>query len=423
MSRWDDPTGEFDDGWGGSSSSHGTGGGAGTGTNAGGPRPGEAPSGAAPSSPVPPSALPPGAVPPYPPADTPQPAPVPPTAPPADRLGSSGAQGAANVPGVYHRVAPDGTPELWPGPIPLRPMSFGEMFEIAFGVLRFNPRTIFGLSFLTLGAFALVGLAIAVPLIILASTAQPDVLGAGDNGASNSFNAGSSLAGSILGGIIVAVVADTALGRRLSFGEAWARVKGRILPLIGFIVLEGLLFLALVVPFAALWIALAVTENWWAFGVSLAVGIPVLIVLYTWLGVMFTFAPSAIVLEHTGPVAAFRRSRTLIRGAWWRTFGIIALTGILTSVVVATLMLPLGLGIGLLSAGGAVAGGGTMTATTILALVLLAAATVLTGSLVQPFSSAMVALLYLDRRFRTEALAVDLLAEAERDAGRLAPPR
>jgi hypothetical protein len=46
-----------------------------------------------------------------------------------------------------------------------------------------------------------------------------------------------------------------------------------------------------------------------------------------WLYVLFSFAPAAAVLEEASPLTAMRRSARLIRGAWWRTFGITTLGG------------------------------------------------------------------------------------------------
>ncbi len=412
MSRWDDPTRGFDD----DREQDRTGG---EGAD-GGPAPSRGPASATPSwdAPAPPSG----------PRVTPVPtgsgAPLPTTGPDAAGTaaspGSRGAdpQGTRTPRGGFRRVSPGGVPELWPGPIPLRPMQLGEMLETALAVLRFNPRTMFGLSFLTLGVITVLSLLVAAPGVYVLMAGESGAVV--ENGTDALLNGQSSLTGlasSLLAGVLIAVVADTALGRRLTFAEAWARIKSRILPLVGFVILQSLLILVVVLPVVVLAVVLAVAEQWTAFGVVLAIGIPLTIAVGVWLWVSLSLAPATIVLERSGPVAAFGRSIRLVRGGWWRTFGVLLTANILTGLVASVIMLPV---MGILLAtilGGAVATGADSLAPglMVLAMVVTALASLLVQGLVQPFSSAMIALVYLDRRFRTEALAVDLLAEAERD--------
>ncbi|WP_405680084.1 hypothetical protein OG859_28380 [Streptomyces sp. NBC_00048] len=67
---------------------------------------------------------------------------------------------------------------------------------------------------------------------------------------------------------------------------------------------------------------------------ALAAGLPPLALLplapvALWLGVLFALAPTAAGYERLGPVAALRRSARLVRGAWWRTFGVTVPAGAL----------------------------------------------------------------------------------------------
>ena len=41
-----------------------------------------------------------------------------------------------------------------------------------------------------------------------------------------------------------------------------------------------------------------------------------------WLAVVLYFASQAVVAEGRPPIEALRRSRELVRGQWWRVFGI-----------------------------------------------------------------------------------------------------
>jgi hypothetical protein len=58
-------------------------------------------------------------------------------------------------------------------------------------------------------------------------------------------------------------------------------------------------------------------------------GLVLLIVPGVWLLVLWYFAAQAAVIEGASPVQAVRRSSELVRGSWWRVFGLIVATGLL----------------------------------------------------------------------------------------------
>ncbi|WP_406367348.1 hypothetical protein [Streptomyces sp. NBC_01546] len=58
---------------------------------------------------------------------------------------------------------------------------------------------------------------------------------------------------------------------------------------------------------------------------------------------LFALAPTAAGYEGLGPLAALRRSAALVRGAWWRTFGVTALAGALAPLAAYVLYAGLGL--------------------------------------------------------------------------------
>jgi hypothetical protein len=65
-------------------------------------------------------------------------------------------------------------------------------------------------------------------------------------------------------------------------------------------------------------------------GLATAAGFILLIIPGIWLAVSLYFASQAVVAEDRSPVEALRRSRDLVRGQWWRMFGI----GVFFSIVV-----------------------------------------------------------------------------------------
>ena len=104
----------------------------------------------------------------------------------------------------------------------------------------------------------------------------------------------------IAAGAVVCAVAQQYLGQEVSpfrcIGQAWSRA--------GPLVLAGILFtLALIVSVALM---------------VILVGIP----LFFYLLVVLFFASPAIVLEGKGTMDALKRSEALVKGGWWRVFGI-----------------------------------------------------------------------------------------------------
>ncbi len=59
------------------------------------------------------------------------------------------------------------------------------------------------------------------------------------------------------------------------------------------------------------------------------IGIPVAL----YLGVAWVFTSEAIIIERKGPVESIKRSYQLIKGNWWRIFGIIFLLGIIYGII------------------------------------------------------------------------------------------
>jgi hypothetical protein len=79
------------------------------------------------------------------------------------------------------------------------------------------------------------------------------------------------------------------------------------------------------------------------YGLLVTAGGLLLVIPGIWLGVRGYFAAQAAVIDGLGPLAAFRRSSELVQGHWWRTFGYVALTGILFAFGGALLIAVIGL--------------------------------------------------------------------------------
>lgn len=302
-----------------------------------------------------------------------------------------------------------------PGVVPLRPLALGELLDGAIKIVRRYPRPTLGLS----AVIAAVVTVLNVGLVLLLRTGDGllDPAASSDNGNAQAFaaNAGSApgalvgyLAGILLTGALVAVVGKAVLGQEAPTGQVWQAVRPRLWSLLGVALLTGLL---LSVPVIGTGLVLALLL---AVGgpVTLLLGVPLLLAglgVSIHLYARLSLASAALVLEKTGVRTSLRRSATLVKGSWWRVFGTLVLTTIITTVIAGILTVPPTLIAGLLSVSAS-----SQDATGFLITQQVAAG--VASVLLAPFSAGVRALLYVDRRMRAEGLDVALQAAAT-DAG------
>jgi hypothetical protein len=146
-------------------------------------------------------------------------------------------------------------------------------------------------------------------------------------------------------------------------------------------------------------------------GIPLALG---LIALLIWLGTMLSFTPSIIVLERLGIIESIQRSFKLVKGDFWRVFGIRLLATIVAQVIAGAVAVPFSFGgqILLMSA--------SSTLATMIALILLSVGSAISQIITAPFNAGVVVLQYTDRRIRAEAF--DLVLQTGATYGPGAPP-
>jgi hypothetical protein len=149
-----------------------------------------------------------------------------------------------------------------------------------------------------------------------------------------------------------------------------------------------------------LWLALL-------YGLGVVLGLILLILPGIWLYVAWPFAMPALLIEGRRGRAALGRSFQLVRGRWWRTFGIIIVGFILAGVVSSLVQ-------GVFLAGILVGSDND-------ALVLLfsALAGVVGLTITTPFQAALLTVVYFDLRVRKEGFDLELLAS---EIGGSAPP-
>jgi hypothetical protein len=301
-----------------------------------------------------------------------------------------------------------------PGIVPLRPLQFGDILDGAVKAVRFNPKSMVGLSALVLAVFLIPSAALGVGSTHLMARFLdrfgPEAQSALGLPTTALQLLSTSLATSLLSGLLMYVVGQAVLGRKPDLGETWRATRGRLLPLFALIVLSGLFSLLAIAVLMGPGVLLLLNDSI-ATGVVLElVGLLVLIVVVLAVSTKILMAAPAIVLEGHGVFAGLRRSFALTKGsAFWRILGISLLAGFFAGIAAWVLGLPFSVigAIIQLSAGQDVETG-QMGATFVSHLSAL-----LTGAITTPFVAAVTGLLYIDRRMRLEALDVVLLREAQ----------
>ncbi|MBH5336669.1 hypothetical protein IHE55_18565 [Streptomyces pactum] len=306
-----------------------------------------------------------------------------------------------------------------PGTIPLRPLGVGEILDGAVATVRAHWRTVLGIA-----------LAVAVVTQTLATLATGlwlrDVSGLEDldddtptaeqtldaiggtlgNGATVLIGVLATVAATAL---LTVVTGRAVLGRGIGAGEAWRAARPQLPRLCGLVLLLPLIvFGALLAGFApGVLLALAGAEE---AGAALALlggfaGLGAGI----WLWIRYSLAAPALMLEKAGVTTALRRSAKLVRGAWWRVFGIQLLVLVIVLVVEAVVEIPtsmVAMAFGGDSATDWLSGEDTSVSWTFLAVIGLGG--VLSTTLTLPLTAGVTALLYIDQRIRREALDLEL---------------
>ncbi len=318
-----------------------------------------------------------------------------------------------------------------PGVIPLRPLTLSDIFNAAVGYIRANPKATLGLTTVVVLITQILSLLIQVgPLAFAgrvgATSGQeltaPMVVGSIASAAASGL--ATALAAILLSGMLTVVVGRAVFGSKITIGEAWERVRGRLLALIGLSALEVLAVVVLVGAVVAAIAGIAFAANTAA---AVLIGIPLVLALIAALAYLFTalaFAPVAIVLERKPVWESISRSFALVRNHFWRVLGIRLLAGVVAAVVAGAVSVPFSIAGQLLVFNAGTAG------PFILATAITSVGSAIGQIVTAPFTAGVVVLLYTDIRIRAEAFdlvlqtgAAGVPAGAPTDNLWLTPPR
>lgn len=328
------------------------------------------------------------------------------------------------------------TPAPKAGLIPLRPLSFGEIFGSTFKLLRFNAGLSIGSALVVQGVTAL--LAAGLPILVAFWAANRiSMASAGDAALLDAALPGwiilsvipgliLSLIGSVLlQVIIVQVVAKGIIGRKAKLGETLKQCWARFWPIFGYFALYFVVVLVASLIFIG-FIALAVWLGTQDSAVAMLIVILVTILLglaffvaAVWIGTKLTFAMPAIVLEKMGPIQAIRRSWGLSKGYFWRTFGILLLLQLIIQVMSQVVGGALGFASSILpvfvTPTGGIAEGqeGGLIAFMVVLLILSMLLSILVAAIGQVLITGNAAIMYADLRMRKEGLNIHLQSAVE----------
>jgi hypothetical protein len=317
-------------------------------------------------------------------------------------------------------------PAPQPGVIPLRPLTVGEILQGAARAARRHWRT-------------MAGLLAAIGVLSGITGLAYDAVSIGDH----TFNghrhrlSGHELDhlltfGGIAGGcelllvvlgviataVFTGVFARSALGQPSDWRGAWGQARPRLGAVCGI----TLLLIAIAVGFPLLGAVPGIVVAAVGGPVAGAVGLSVLgvflgLIPAARLLVLYSLSIQTCVLEKHGVRRSLSRSASLVRGSWWRVFGIQLLGGLLVTLVRSLINVPF-VAVGLAIFGvhlHTTAGNPDVTFFASYSwgqAVLSAIGTAIGAALTSQYVSGVTSFLYMDQRIRRESLDVELARAA-----------
>jgi hypothetical protein len=287
-------------------------------------------------------------------------------------------------------------------PVPnLRPLEFGEILDGAFSLYRRN-----------LVTFILTAL-VPVAALVVGGTLMAVLVGSGSEAAAGlgAFALVIVLLLSVMvqWGALVHQAAQSFIAQPVVLKEALRTGIRSMFTLLGaaivnnvgmsIVMMGGILVMALV---GAVVGALGIPALSIVLGAGMIFGV---VFVYAGGAAVLAGAGPAVIVEGKGPVEALSRSVELLRGAFWRTAGLVMVTATIVYLPIVAVVFVSGLSEGVSGAEGSAAEAWEGFA--MLAVAIAAA----------PFIASVFVLAYYDRRVRTEALDVQLMTESLALAG------
>ncbi|MFE9440841.1 hypothetical protein ACFYO2_17940 [Streptomyces sp. NPDC006602] len=337
--------------------------------------------------------------------------------------GGNGGWGGGYVPPGGYSGWGGPPPAAKPGVIPLRPLGVGEILDGAVSTMRTYWRTVLGIS-LTVAVVTEI-VVILLQGLVLNDTTDAEALNdpsatlsevaraMGDAMLGSGVVFVISLIGTVMATALLTTVTSRAvLGRPVTTGEAWRDARPQVVKLLGLILLLMLIAVGIVLVGVLPGILVAVSGAGGAGAALAVIGGLGAGVVAVWLMMRFSLASPALMLEKQGIVKSMSRSTRLVRGSWWRVFGIQLLAGIIANIMAAIVVLPFTFLAAAFSGDGFT---GFMEGTGDLGwtfLIISGIGSVIGSMITFPITAGVTVLLYIDQRIRREALDIDLARAA-----------
>jgi hypothetical protein len=138
---------------------------------------------------------------------------------------------------------------------------------------------------------------------------------------------------------------------------------------------------------------------WIAWILMLVIGFVLFIVPGVYLGVAFCLTLPALLFEGVGPFRGFGRSRSLVKGRWWPTLGLVIVGYLLVSIVGGVIQAIL------------IAIAGASSSCVVPAAIATVIGSTVSNAITTPYLAAVLTILYFDMRVRKEGFDLQLMAE------------
>jgi hypothetical protein len=315
-----------------------------------------------------------------------------------------------------------------PGGVPLRPLTVGDMLSGAFTLIRRNPVATLGLAAIVevLAGIATAFLSLGEQKLFRSFQNRLNhdrFLSPGQTGHDVLHFFGSLvpyfaasiaiglIVQSVLTGMLTGVFGRGLLGDKIGIGQAW-----RISRVFWVLVVSVLVSLILFAPpflLTLIVIGLALAKITAAAVIVGVLGGLALIPVSLWIWFSLSLAIPVVVLEGVDPVTALQRSWRLVRGNWWRVFGITLLAALIVFIVALIIEVPFTIAQAVAighSGGSFLPGVGTGAAAPgVLAIVISTIGSIIATVCTRPIGAGVTVLLYADLRMRKEGM--DLLLQ------------
>ncbi|OIJ86964.1 glycerophosphoryl diester phosphodiesterase membrane domain-containing protein [Streptomyces colonosanans] len=315
-------------------------------------------------------------------------------------------------------------PAAKPGVIPLRPLGVGEILDGAVSTMRTYWRTVLGIS-LTVAVVTEVAVVLLRRLVLDNSATTVSL---NDPNASASelghalgvtmLSSGAVFLITLLGSIaatalLTTVTSRAVLGKSVTTTEAWRDARPQLARLLGLTLLLPLMALAIIAVGTLPGILIAAAGTTAAGDSLIALGVLGASVVALWIMIRFSLASPALMLEKQSIRKSLSRSAKLVRGSWWRVFGIQLLAQFIAFIMASIIVIPFAFLAGVLSGdsiGDLANGGASSLGWTF--LIVSGIGSVIGSMLTFPITAGVTVLLYIDQRIRREALDLDLTRAA-----------